>query len=207
MKVLNLYAGLGGNRKLWENVEVTAVEKNKQIAEQYKNFYPSDNVIVADAHQYLLDYADEFDFIWSSPPCQNETKMVKFTRHKLKRYPNLAIYQEIIFLQHFFKGKWVVENVVPYYDPLIKPSVKCGRHLFWSNFKIRSIEIKQPNNTINLATVKGKKILMDWLGIHYEKNIYYEGNHCPAQVLRNCVHPKLGLHVLTESMVKEPVLF
>ena len=26
MKVLNLYCGIGGNRKLWEDVEVTAVE-------------------------------------------------------------------------------------------------------------------------------------------------------------------------------------
>jgi hypothetical protein len=26
VRVLNLYAGIGGNRKHWENVEVTAVE-------------------------------------------------------------------------------------------------------------------------------------------------------------------------------------
>ena len=26
MKILNLYAGLGGNRKLWKNVDVTAVK-------------------------------------------------------------------------------------------------------------------------------------------------------------------------------------
>ena len=32
MKVLNLYAGIGGNRKLWKDVEVTAVENNKEIA-------------------------------------------------------------------------------------------------------------------------------------------------------------------------------
>ncbi len=37
---------------------------------------------------------------------------------------------------------------------------------------------------------------MDWLGIHYKENIYYEGNHCPAQVLRNCVHPVLGMQIL-----------
>ena len=28
LKVLNLYAGIGGNRKLWTNVDVTAVEYN-----------------------------------------------------------------------------------------------------------------------------------------------------------------------------------
>jgi len=32
MKVLNLYAGIGGNRKLWpDECEVTAVENNEEI--------------------------------------------------------------------------------------------------------------------------------------------------------------------------------
>lgn len=205
IKYLNLYAGVGGNRKLLEDVSVTAVEKNQKIAAVYSRLNPNDKMIIGDAHQYLLDHSDEFDFTWSSPPCQGETKMMKFTRHKLKRYPNMSIYQEIIFLQNFFKGKWVVENVVPYYDPLIKPTAKCGRHLFWSNFPITPFEIKQPKNAINLATVSGKKVMMDWLGIHYEENIYYEGNHCPAQVLRNCVHPELGLHVFNCAFGKEVI--
>lgn len=53
---------------------------------------------------------------------------------------------------------------------------------------------------MNLATVGQKKVMMDWIGIHYEKNIYYEGNHCPVQILRNCVHPELGLHILNEAI-------
>ena len=36
LKVLNLYAGIGGNRKLWENVEVTAVEIEPDIATVYQ---------------------------------------------------------------------------------------------------------------------------------------------------------------------------
>ena len=51
MKVLNLYAGLGGNRKLWENVEVTAVEMNEEIAGIYKEYFPQDVIIVGDAHK------------------------------------------------------------------------------------------------------------------------------------------------------------
>lgn len=69
MKVLNLYCGIGGNRRQWENVEVTAVEHNESIAAIYKDLFPNDIVIVADAHQYLLDHYSEFDFIWASPPC------------------------------------------------------------------------------------------------------------------------------------------
>jgi DNA (cytosine-5)-methyltransferase 1 len=200
MKVLNLRAGVGGNRKLWTGVQVTAIEKVPKIAEVYKRLYPDDEVIVTDANEYLETHYSEFDFIWDSPSCQKESRMVKFTRHKRKQLPSLEVYRTAIFLQNFFKGKWVVENVVPYYEPLIKPMVRCGRHLFWSNFKIDPLEIKQPKNTINLANVAGKKVMMDWLGIHFDENIYYEGNHCPAQVLRNCVHPELGLHVFNEML-------
>lgn len=51
MKILNLYAGIGGNRKLWgDEHEITAVEINPEIAEIYKNLYPQDTVIIGDAH-------------------------------------------------------------------------------------------------------------------------------------------------------------
>ena len=64
MKILNLYAGLGGNRKDWgNNHEVTAVEMEQKIADVYKTNFPSDTVIIGDAHEYLLNHVDEFDFI------------------------------------------------------------------------------------------------------------------------------------------------
>ena len=44
MKILNLYSGIGGNRKLWQGHEITSVELNPQIAEIYKSFFPDDNV-------------------------------------------------------------------------------------------------------------------------------------------------------------------
>jgi len=194
MKILNLYAGLGGNRKLWKNVQVTAVEKNEKIAAVYSRLYPDDIVIIGDAHQYLLDHHAEFDFIWSSPPCQTHSKMNKATRHKKRRYPNMMLYEEIIFLQNFYGGKWIVENVVPYYVPLIAAK-KVGRHLFWSNYEFDCDDIKRPANFINQSNLAGKKALMEWLDIYYDENIYYEGNHCPAQILRNCVHPKIGQQI------------
>lgn len=195
MRVLNLYAGIGGNRKLWTGVDVTAVEYTPKIAKVYQELHPGDTVIVADAHQYLLDHYTEFDAVWSSPPCQRHTKMNKFTRHNMVRYMDGKLYEEIIFLKTYFKGNWVVENVIPYYEPMCNP-VKIGRHLFWSNCTITDFEEpKQPKNFINEATVKGSEMMKEWLGLNYTGNIYYEGNHCPAQVLRNCVHPLTGLHV------------
>lgn len=195
IKILNLYSGLGGNRKLWINCEVTSVESHDKIADVYERLYPSDKLIRGDAHEYLLNHYEEFDFIWSSPPCQTHSKMAKATRHKLRRYPDLKLYEEILFLQHFFKGKWVVENVDPFYEPLIEPTTKVGRHLFWSSTSFEASDIPRPKDFINLANVEGKKALMNWLDIHYEENIYYGNNHCPAQILRNCVHPKLGLEI------------
>ncbi len=199
MKILNLYCGLGGNRKLWRNVEVTAIEIIPKIAAVYSRLYPEDKLVIGDAHQYLLDHYQEFDFIWSSPPCQSHSKMAKFTRHKKRKYPDMSLWQEIIFLQNFFKGRWVVENVVPFYEPFVAGKA-VGRHMYWSNFDVGDYKEPTPDNFINLCNVAGKKKLMDWLDIHYPENIYYGGNHCPAQILRNCVHPNEGLSIIERAM-------
>ncbi len=203
VRVLNLYAGLGGNRKLWQGVEVTAVEMEPDIARVYQRLHPSDTVIVGDAHAYLLEHWEEFDFIWTSPPCQTHSKMARATRHKLKRYPDMSLYQEIIFLHTYAKCPWVVENVAPYYEPLIKPTVQIGRHLFWSNFAFKAEEVPQPSGFINRCNVAGKVAMQDWLGIHYPENIYYGNNHCPAQILRNCVHPVLGLQIFGQAFAEQ----
>ncbi len=187
IKVLNLYAGIGGNRKLWKNVEVIAVENNPEIAKVYQNFFPEDKVIIADAHQYLLEHYKEFDFIWSSPPCPTHSRMR--LNHKKKVYPDMSLYQEIIFLRHHFKGKWVVENVIPYYKPLIEPTVIIGRHCFWSNFRISKIFVEGYN--VGKAT---KEVLSQYHNIPIPK--------CknPRLLLRNCVKPEIGLHILNEAI-------
>jgi DNA (cytosine-5)-methyltransferase 1 len=142
IKILNLYACLGGNRYKWnevsDNIEVTAVELDAEIAKAYQERFPNDIVIVADAHQYLLDHYKEFDFIWSSPPCPSHSK-IRITQKSRETftplYPDMKLYEEIIFLDNHFDGKYVVENVTPYYEPLI-PAKKRGRHLYWTNFNL-----------------------------------------------------------------------
>ena len=196
-KVLNLYAGIGGNRKLWGcEYEVTAIEYDPKIAAVYQKLYPDDAVVVADAHEYLREHYEEFDIIWSSPPCQKNSRMVKATRHKTRHFPDLRLYEEVIFLQNFFKGIWVIENVKPYYKPLIEPTSASGRHFFWSNVAFEVEEEKSPKNFIQTSNLKGKENLMNWLGIHFEEKLYYQGNHCPCQVLRNCVHPNVGKKIM-----------
>lgn len=197
MKVLNLYAGLGGNRKYWNGCDVTAVEYTQKIANTYKKLYPQDNVIIADAHQYLLDNYKNYDFIWASPPCQSHSRMIRSGKNRSPRYPDMRLYEEILFLKHNFDGPWIVENVKPYYETLIQAK-EVGRHLFWSNFDFECIEVKQLGNFINKTNVEGSRQLKEWLGIEYDGNIYYEGNHCPAQVLRNCVHPDIGKQIFNQ---------
>lgn len=199
MKILNLYSGLGGNSNLWDDTEheIVNVELDERISKVLQERKPKQAHIIADAHKFLLENYQLFDFIWSSPPCQTHSKMNKATRHNTIRFPSGLLFEEIVFLKHWFKGKYVVENVNPYYDPY--PGYqKMGRHLFWSNVELTKIEIPTPPNFINLASVSAKKIMMDWLDIHYDKNIYYGNNHCPVQILRNCVHPKMGLSILND---------
>ena len=148
MKILNLYACLGGNRYKWDEVteiEVTAVELDPEAARLYQERFPNDKVIVADAHQYLLDHYKEFDFIWSSPPCPSHSRMTlsqKKTINFTPKFPDMKLYEEIIFLDNFFDGKYVVENVIPYYEPLI-PAQKRHRHLYWTNFNLPNILSKR----------------------------------------------------------------
>ena len=148
MKILNLYACLGGNRYKWDEVaqeagieiEVTAVELDPEAAKLYQERFPNDKVIVADAHQYLLDHFKEFDFIWSSPPCPTHSRVRMTQKNRetfVNKYPDMKLYEEILLLQYQYEGKYVIENVIPYYEPLIAAK-KRGRHLYWTNFVLPS---------------------------------------------------------------------
>jgi len=202
LKILNLYGGIGGNRKLWgEDHEITMVEINPKIAKIYQNFFPKDKVVVGDAHKYLLDHFKEFDFIWSSPPCQSHSVCNHFLKGQgIYRYPDMKLYEEIFFLQFFYKGKWVVENVKPYYKPLIEPQY-VGRHAFWSNFYITPIKMDYQIGTMNRKASKSsqrKAIIREaqipeLIDLHGLKDFKIKNKR---QILRNCVLPKLGLHVL-----------
>ena len=60
-------------------------------------------------------------------------------------------------------------------------------------------EVKSPKGFINNDSPSAIKAMKEWIGINYDGNIYYDDNHSPGQVLRNCVHPELGLHIFNES--------
>jgi len=214
-KVLNLYACLGGNRAKWDEVadiEVTAVELDEELARLYQERFPNDNVIVADAHQYLLDHYNEFDFIWSSPPCPTHSRSnfwaSKTVDSRKKVYPDLTLYQEIIFLQNWYSGKWVVENVIPYYEPLIQAQ-KRGRHLYWSNFKLPS-----DLGDRRLAIISGKKEFKGLCDFHEYDFSKYCGSQNKTKIARNLVDYEAGktifetaLGVIRKKDVRQTELF
>ena len=196
MKILNLYACLGGNRYKWgDEHDITAVELDKDLAYLYQERFPNDTVIVADAHQYLLDHYQEFDFIWTSPPCPTHSR-ARFARRNTTKpaFPDLKLYEEIIFLSKWFDGKYVVENVIPYYDPLI-PAKKRGRHLYWTNFNL-------PNNLNERKSsiMEGKDEVTKWCKFHDYDFKKYKGKQRIDKVARNLVDYVAGKTILDTAM-------
>jgi len=198
MKILNLYAGIGGNRRLWgDEHEVVAVEYDESIASIYQDLYPNDTVIVADAHKYLLDVHRQglFDFIWSSPPCPTHSRMNFLLNQKesyTPRYPDMKLYEEIILLKTFYKGYWVVENVKSYYDPLIEPQVSGG-HYFWANFEIPNLDTRKKVRNDKGYTLQKKMedkgiIIQDFHGYKKDKRT----------LLNNAIEGELGLAILNQ---------
>ena len=204
MKILNLYACLGGNRYKWDEVaeqagieiEVTAVELDEEAARLYQERFPNDKVIIDDAHQYLLDHYKEFDFIWSSPPCPSHSK-VRFARRDTTAtiYPDLKLYEEILFLQHYFKnGKYVVENVIPYYEPLI-PAQKRGRHLYWANFTLPTI-LSERHESIGGHDNEIKR-MSDFHDYDFRK---YKGEQRLDKMARNLVDYEAGRTIFETAL-------
>ena len=200
MKILNLYACLGGNRYKWgDEHEITAVELDEEAARLYQERFPNDTVIVADAHQYLLDHYKEFDFIWSSPPCPSHSRARYWNSSNYDTttdaiYPDMMLYQEILFLQHYFKGKYVVENVIPYYEPLIQAQKK-GRHLYWCNFILPN-DLGDRRFAISLA----KQELKGLCEFHEYDFNKYKGTQSVIKMARNLVDYEAGKTILDTAM-------
>lgn len=222
IKILNLYACLGGNRYKWdevaENIEVTAVELDPELARLYKERFPNDIVIVGDAHDYLLNNYKEFNIVWSSPPCPSHSRAAIGSRKSDKSnhkpvYPDFKLYEEVVFLDNYFKGKYCVENVIPYYEPLM-PAKKRGRHLYWTNFNLPN---QLSNRTDNNGLMNGKGVKNEierWSDFHQFDFYKYKGEQRRDKIARNLVDYEAGktilstaLGIITRSNHELPTLF
>ena len=196
MKILNLYSCLGGNRAKWGDThEITAVEWDKHLADIYEERFPKDKIVIGDAHQYLLDHYKEFDFIWSSPPCPTHSRS-RFARHSTTSavYPDMRLYQEIIFLHHYFKGLFCVENVNPFYKILI-PGQKRGRHIYWTNFKLPWVLSSRSCNFMESENEVEK-----WEKFHGIDVSKYKGKQRKDKIARNLVDYEAGKTILQTAI-------
>ena len=98
----------------------------------------------------------------------------------------MRLYQEIIFLDTHFKGKYVVENVIPYYEPLIHAK-KRGRHLYWTNFLLPSILSTRKSNFM-----EGEREVEKWEIFHEIKVSEYKGTQRKDKIARNLVDYEAG---------------
>jgi DNA (cytosine-5)-methyltransferase 1 len=192
VRILNLYAGIGGNRAQWGyEHEIVAVELDPQIADAYRQLWPQDTVIVGDAHQYLLEHHHEFDFVWSSPPCQTHTRM-QLLRVKgygdRPKYPSGLLFEEVVFMANWSPTPYVIENVIPYYKQWIPGAQKIARHLYWASFEIPPYADEREENLRAIQIPQ----LQELHGINLD-GIPLRNKR---QVLRNCVPPAVGKHIL-----------
>ena len=199
MKILNLFAGIGGNRLLWNDVlpdiDVTSIEFDPAIAEVYKFRFLNDKVIICDAFSYVVNNYDKFDFIWASPPCQTHSRLNFSNQNTInnRSLPDFRLYSLISFLKTFCKNKFVVENVMPYYDPLISPNAKILRHLFWSNFYISLKLFQKSGKLIENFVISDFK--------DFDLSLFKDIKN-KRQVIRNQVDSNLGKYIFSCALDK-----
>lgn len=200
MKILNLFAGIGGNRLLWNDVlldiDVTSVEFDPAIADVYKFRFPNDKVIVCDAFDYAANNYDKFDFIWASPPCQTHSRLNipnNIRNDRTKILPDFRLYELIVYLKYFCKKPFVVENVVPFYEPLVKPNVKLGRHYFWSNFYISEKFFQKSCKSIKNIVISDFK--------DFDLSLFKDVKN-KRQVIKNQVNSALGKYIFSCALDK-----
>jgi DNA (cytosine-5)-methyltransferase 1 len=170
---------------------VVAVEYDQATADVYISLFPDDEMIVGDAHAYLLENYMNFDFIWASPPCPSHSDIRRCGVHAGQYealYPDMALYQEIILLKNFapLETKFCIENVKPYYEPWITPDATIHRHYYWCNFKIHPFEVQDERKHSNITGY----------GEVYGFNVQDSMIKDKRKALRNMVDPDLGLHIL-----------
>jgi DNA (cytosine-5)-methyltransferase 1 len=100
----------------------------------------------------------------------------------------MKLYEEILFLIHFFEGKFCIENVISYYEPLIRP-IEAGNHYFWTNFHFSKIA----NNTRHL---RNQDISDATKNFGIDLTVYELPYRFKRNMINNLVEPELGKHIL-----------
>jgi DNA (cytosine-5)-methyltransferase 1 len=110
----------------------------------------------------------------------------------------MKLYEEILFLDNFFDGKYCVENVIPYYEPLITAK-KRNRHLYWTNFNLPTVlsERDKISGLINKDDFEAIKKLCEFHDYDFFK---YKGEQRRAKMARNLVDYEAGKTIFATAM-------
>lgn len=144
----------------------------------------------------------DYDFIWSSPPCPTHSHVRNVANvgngQSEHVYPDMKLWQEILFLEQYFEGSYVVENVKPYYDEnveweIVQPQ-ESSRHYFWSNFSIPEVNIKA--DRVDNFRTRDSRHGIDLTGYGLDPKER-------GKVARNMVNPDLGKAILENRRTKQ----
>lgn len=206
MRILNLFAGIGGNRTLWgDEHEITAVEWDNAIAVIYHQRFPDDGIVVEDALEYMMKHAHEYDLICASPVCITHSRAQSrpSVGYRVSDFTGLYGWANLYDIK--YQGLYVWENVVSTYHKRFrfpKPTVKLGRHLFWANFEIPPKKFPRLFATETYIGSDGKKHnggladlkIKQLLDLH---QIPFNFSHPRKRsILRNCVDYRIGKYIL-----------
>ena len=165
----------------------------------YHKRFPNDRVIIGDAYEYIPNHYDEYDLTWASPECPTHSTMMSL--QKRKSLPDLRLYSLIIFLRTWSKKYWIIENVISYYKPLIKPTCQVDRHYIWSNLTITEKRFRRPKGGFMNIKDFGVLKLSKYLGINADI-LHGIPSKEKVKILRNCVLPEAGKYIL-DCIVKQ----
>ena len=154
------------------------------------------NKIETVARKFQENYLDENNENKFNNKMQFKKKIKSLKKNKdnyKKNYADMKLYQEILFLKHYFNGKYVVENVIPYYEPLISAK-KRGRHLYWTNFNLPN---KIGRNNVDNFSKTDIESLSNYHDYNFRK---YKGKQSIGKVGRNLVDYEAGKTIFETAL-------
>jgi DNA (cytosine-5)-methyltransferase 1 len=108
-----------------------------------------------------------------------------------------------LFLENYFEGKYCVENVIPYYEPLI-PAQKRGRHLYWTNFNLpNDLNERKINIGGNKTTAKTSEVNHEFKALckfHDYDFTKYKGEQRVDKMARNLVDYEAGRTIFETAL-------
>ncbi len=203
LKILDLFAGIGGTAtgiiKCFHEKRIsftyTAVERDDEIADAFLenvNHRSEVSLLRMDVRQVLKrGFVQQFDFVWASPPCQAHSR-ANWRAVKARKI-DMLLWDVIEFLRKNAKN-YVVENVIPWYEPPIKWSTRIGRHVFWSNFPIVPF---RPRKLPKDFDYWGVGFLSSFYGL---KPPQTKDGYKKRQSLRNVVDPEISYQIIKQFL-------